>query len=73
MRRFQKARLVDDWRSSHRWWSVRAAVFWGALNGAVTALSAFSDNINPWLFLGLNVVGYATIGLARLLKQPGLD
>jgi len=73
MRFFPRFRLVDDWRASHRWWSVRVALFWGAVNGAVMGLSGLSGFIDPWLFLGLNVVGYATIAVARLLKQPGLD
>ncbi len=73
MRSLPKLRLVDDWRASHRWWSMRAALFWGAFNGAVIGLSGLSGVIDPWLFLALNIAGYATIAVARLLEQPGLD
>jgi len=54
-------------------WSVQLAVFWGGLSGAMLGLAAFSDILNPHWFLALNVIGYATIAGARLLKQPGLD
>jgi hypothetical protein len=52
---------------------MRAAAFWGSLNGAVLALAAFSDYVNPWLFLGLNIVGYGLIAVGRVTEQPGLD
>jgi len=65
--------LIPDWKQSHRLWSVRLAILWGALNGGVIALAVFADIINPYVFLTLNVVGYAAIALARVTKQPGLD
>lgn len=65
--------LIDNWKQAHRLTSVQLCVFWGALNGAVLGLSAFAGFINPWLFLALNVVGYATIAIGRVLRQPGLD
>lgn len=66
--------LIDDWRREfRRLWSIRVALFFGALNGAVLGLAAFVDVINPWTFLILNVVGYAVIAVARLLKQPGAE
>lgn len=68
-----KPHLIPDWRHAHRLWSIRLALFWGAFNGAVLALAAFVDHINPWLFLALNTAGYAVIAGARVLRQPGLD
>jgi hypothetical protein len=64
--------LIANWkRELRRLWSIRMALFFGALNGAVLGLAAFIDIINPWTFLVLNVLGYAAIAVARLLKQPG--
>jgi hypothetical protein len=68
-----KLSLIDNWKKAHHLTSVQLCAFWGAFNGAVIGLSAFSGFINPWLFLGLNVIGYATIAMARITKQPGLD
>ena len=66
--------LHADWKHIvARAWSVRAALFWGAFNGALLGLVAFTDILNPYLFLALNVVGYSTIVVARVLKQPGAD
>lgn len=66
--------LIANWHAEfRRLWSIRIGLFFGALNGAVLGLAAFQDVINPWLFLGLNVVGWAMLIGARLLKQPGAD
>lgn len=63
-------KLIENWRSEiRRLWSIRAALILAALNGAVLGLAAFVDIINPWLFLILNVLGYAAIAIFRLLKQ----
>lgn len=66
-------RLVDDWRKAHRFNTIRLALFFSVLNGAVVGLAALQDVINPWAFLGLNMAGYGAIGLARITHQPGLD
>ena len=66
--------LIDNWRSEfRRLWSIRIGLFFGALNGAVLGLRAFQGVSSPYLFLGLNVVGWAVLIGARLLKQPGAD
>lgn len=62
-----KLKLIDD--NIHRLWSVQASVFFFVLNGAVAGLSAFTNKIDPWTFLYLNVGGYGLIGLLRLIKQ----
>jgi len=56
-------------REFHRLWSIRAGVFFFVLNGSLVGLLAFTDILNPVLFLGLNMFGYALIGVMRLLKQ----
>lgn len=69
-----KLRLIDNAaRDFHRLWSVRVAVFFFVLNGALVGLVAFGDVLNPYLFMGLNVVGYAALGIARLTKQAEPD
>jgi hypothetical protein len=69
-----QVQVHTNWRVLlRRTWSVRLALFWGALNGAVLGLAALADILNPWLFIGLNIVGYGAIAVARLLKQPGAD
>lgn len=66
--------LIKGWKKkAPRYWSVQLALFWGALTGAVLALSAFSDIIEPRVFLLLNVFGYAAIAVARVTDQPGVD
>ncbi len=65
--------LDQNWRDWHKVWSMRLTLFWGAFVGAVYCLSAFYNYFNPWLFLVLNVTGYATIAIARVTKQPGVD
>ena len=59
-----------DW---HRLWSIRAALFWGALSGLVAVWAAFQDVMPLWAFAGLSVGMNASIAIARVLKQPGLD
>jgi hypothetical protein len=63
-------KLIDDaYKQFHRLWSVQGSLFFAVLNGALVGLSAFSDKIDPWLFMKLNVVGYLTIAALRLFKQ----
>jgi hypothetical protein len=67
-------KLIDGWRRELlRLWSIRTALFFGALNGALLGLAAFIDAIDPYWFLILNIVGYATVAGARILKQPGAE
>ncbi|WP_029581926.1 hypothetical protein [Bradyrhizobium sp. URHD0069] len=63
-------RLIDNAsREVHRLWTVRIALFAGVLNGVAFGLAAFVDVFNPWLFMGLNVLVYGLIAVARLIKQ----
>jgi hypothetical protein len=67
-------RLIPNARTEfHRLWSIRVAVFFFVLNGALVGLAALGDVLNPWLFMGLNVAGYAVLGVARLTKQAEPD
>lgn len=63
-------KLIDDaYKQFHRLWSVQGSLFFAVLNGALVGLSAFSDKIDPWLFMKLNVGGYLTVAALRLFKQ----
>lgn len=63
-------KLIDNWRTEfHRLWSIRVGLFFFGLNGALVGLVAFGDVLNPFIFLGLNMLGYLAIGTMRLLKQ----
>ena len=73
LRDWLDAHAIAGWRQAHRLWSLRVALFWLALNGALMGLSAFAYSMDPWLYLALNVVGWIAIGLARIYHQPGLD
>lgn len=67
------ARFNADARRWHRLWSMRVALFWAGLNGAVLMIPAFSDFANPWLLTVLNMAGFMLIAGARITKQPGLE
>lgn len=62
-------RLIDDWKRAHKLWTVQAAFALALANGFVIGLQAFLGMMNPWLFMGLNVVGYLSIAGLRLVKQ----
>jgi hypothetical protein len=63
-------RLIDNaGRDFHRLWSMRVAIFFFVLNGALLGLAAFSETLNPLLFLALNMFGYGLQGIMRMLKQ----
>lgn len=63
-------KLIDDaYKQFHRLWSVQSSLFFAVLNGALVGLSAFSNKIDPWLFMKLNVVGYLLVAALRLFKQ----
>lgn len=69
-------RFIDNVGSEiHRLWSVRLSIYLFVLTGAVVGLGAFTDYLNPWWFLGLNMIGYGAIGLFRVLRQdaPSTD
>ena len=65
-----RARLIDDLRRAHRFWSVRLSALGAAFSAAWIALPADTRALVPgaqWIGLGL----FLAIGLARLLHQPG--
>ena len=64
--------MINDWmRILKRAWSIRVALFWGAMSGAYSALPAFQGAVAPGLFAGLSVFFSVLMVAARLTKQPG--
>ncbi len=50
-------RLIDDWRrQALRLWSVRIALFWGAVCGLLAAWPAFASAVPLPVFAGLSVL-----------------
>lgn len=70
--------LIEDWKAEFtRLWSMRVTifwtVFWSGLGGLCLVWPALIGSIpTPW-FVGLGVLMPVTIGVARLLKQPGAE
>lgn len=65
-----RARLIDDLRRAHRFWSVRLSAVGATFSAAWIALPADTRVLLPgaqWIGLAL----FIAIGLARLLHQPG--
>jgi hypothetical protein len=68
------ARMIDDWRSAlKRLWSIRVALFWGAVSGLYAAWPSFQDVIPAPVFAAVSAIMSAAIVGARLTKQPGTD
>lgn len=67
-------RLIDDWRRELlRLWSIRVAVFWGAVSGLFVVWPELGSVIPlPW-FAALSVVMSTALTIARLTKQPGAE
>lgn len=61
----------------HRLWSVRVAaagvIFWAGLSGLYLVWPAFAGQIPLWFYAVGGVVMSIALGVARVLKQPGLD
>lgn len=70
---FINRRLVQDWRSAHKFWSVWLSLFWAAVAGLWVALPAFQGVVSPVAFALLCVGFSLAICIARITHQPGLD
>lgn len=69
-----ESRLVDDWRGeAKRLWSIRVALFWGAVSGLYGAWDAFQSVLPAPLFAAASVVMSVSLVGARLTKQTGGD
>ena len=67
-------RFIDDWRhQAPRLWSIRIALFWGAISGLLAAWPAFASAVPLPVYAGLSIILSAAVAVARLTKQPGAD
>lgn len=68
-----KQHLIDDLHRAHKLWSIRTALFWGAVCGLYAAWPAFQGAIPAPVFAGASVLMCMSIAGARVLKQPGAE
>ena len=62
--------LIDGWRKElRRLWTIRLAVFWGAVHGLLAVWPALADVVSPGTLAIGGVVMSASLVAARLLKQ----
>jgi hypothetical protein len=68
------ARLINDWRSLwHKFWTIRIALFWGAVSGLLVVWPSFAGAVPLPVYAAGSVVMTALLAVARLTKQPGVD
>jgi len=66
--------FIEDWRFKiKKLWTIRMALFWGAICGLYAAWPAFQDWIAAPYFAAASVVMSMAIVGARVTKQPGVD
>jgi hypothetical protein len=70
--------LIDNWhRKIWRLHTMRVAIFgaafWSGVSGLSAVWPAFADKIPLWAYGVGGVVLSAALGVARVLKQPGLE
>lgn len=56
-----------------RAWSIRIALFWGAVSGLLAAWPAFAGQIPLWAYATGSVVITSAITIARVTKQEGIE
>lgn len=66
--------FIEDWKFKiRRLWTIRIALFWGAVAGAYSAWPAFQSLLPAPAFAGVSIVMSMAIVGARVTKQPGVD
>ena len=73
-----KLRLVPGWKTKlTKWWSMQVAwfgiVFWSAMAGLWVIWPAFVEKIPLWAYAVGGIAMSVALGVAWILKQPGLD
>jgi len=60
-----KARIVDDWKEMHKWWSVRIGVLIVVISTADQYIPALQQYVSP------DIIKYLAIAavVARVVKQ----
>ena len=71
---FLDKRFVAGWRFKlRRLWTIRIALFWTALSAVAGVWGALVYELPTWLYMLLGVTMNVSLGIARLMKQPGVD
>lgn len=67
-----RLRLIPNaGKEFHRLWSLQVGVFMLGVKGVLAVIMVFAGELNPWLILGISVVGTILVGIARFTKQEG--
>lgn len=70
--------FIPNWRTEwRRLWTMRVALFWLVVGGLVTLAPMVSEwaqgIVGAGMFSALFLAGFVSVGLARILKQPGAE
>lgn len=65
--------LIPEWKTAHKLWTVQLAVFWMLVSAGFAALPAFMNYVSPINYALLCVGFSATLLIARLTDQPGVE
>ena len=64
--------FIDNWRVEiKRLWVIKGALIWIAVSSVLTIWSALVDVLPLWAYAVIGIVMNLSLGIARLLKQPG--
>ena len=63
--------IEKSWRDISRLWSIRIAVFWGAVSGLFVVWPAFQDALPRPYFAVLSILMSVALVIARITKQTG--
>lgn len=67
-------RLIEGWYDKlKRLWTIRIAVFWVGLSALAGVWGALVGTIPNWVYVTGGILMNVSLGIARLLKQPGVD
>ena len=67
-------RLVQDWHHKLlHLWTIRLALFWIVVSSLVGVWGALENVVPTSVYVGLGFAMNLSLGIARLLKQPGVD
>lgn len=67
-------KLVSDWRTILRKsYAIRTAAFWGAVVMLGAMWPSLVDILPTWVFIVVGLLIGASVAVARVLKQPGID
>lgn len=69
-----KPELLADWRFKLlHLWTIRVALFWIIVSAVAGIWSALVGVVPTWIYVTGGIAMNVSLGIARLLKQPGVD